>query len=62
MWRLKIADGGNDPTSSAPTTLWEDRYGSLILIMEPQKSELRLKQLVKFLEKSVWVKPSSDLL
>ena len=35
------------PTSSAPTTLWEDRYGSLILIMEPQKSELRSKQLVK---------------
>uniref|UniRef100_F6GYI6 Uncharacterized protein n=1 Tax=Vitis vinifera TaxID=29760 RepID=F6GYI6_VITVI len=35
------------PTSSAPTTLWEDRYGSLILIMEPQKSQLRSKQLVQ---------------
>ena len=35
------------PTSTAPTPSWEDRYGSLMLIMEPQKSELRLKQLVK---------------
>ena len=35
------------PTSTPPTTSWEDRYGSLILTMEPQKNELRSKQLVK---------------
>ena len=34
-------------TSTTPTTSWEDRYGSLILIMEPQKSEMRSKQLVR---------------
>ena len=35
------------PTSSAPTTSSEDRYGSLFLITEPEKSKPRSKQLEK---------------
>ncbi|RVW23131.1 Beta-amyrin synthase [Vitis vinifera] len=49
-------------TSTTPTTSWEDRYGSLILIMEPQKSEMRSSSCENFWKNRYQVKPSSNLL
>lgn len=33
-------------TSTAPTTSWDGKHGNLTLMLEPLKSELRLKKLV----------------
>ncbi|CAL9009508.1 unnamed protein product [Prunus brigantina] len=49
MWKLKFGAEGEmlTLTCSAQTSLWEGRYGSLILMQAHLKSEPRLKRLVK---------------